>query len=678
MLECGDKIGDYTLARFLGRGQFGEVWLAEKELAFSTRKFHHALKFLFKREEEINIKAVEAEIDTWIEASGHPNVMSVLDMIVHGDYVIIVSEFAEGGSLKRWLTKHGGRAPSHEQALEMMTGILSGIEHLHSRNVVHRDLKPDNILLQGNFPRITDFGISRIVSAGSLSTVAMGSPFYMSPESFDGSKSTQTDIWSAGVLLYEMLTGEHPYRADTIYGLVSSIRQDEPKPFPDGIPKELRDIVWTALQKDSAKRYRTARAMRGAIELELHGLKLRKNSEPDSPTTEIIQPAGNRSSEVGFNESDSGVNDKSGKRTHKTDAKKTQESQPEATEPERRAPVARSSRASALSLDGSQKTMTADLAKLIITDDVHESESARGHVAEPFRGFASSGFGNSQTTPPTRPWLFILGAILALGLIVGISAVFAVKTIFFSEQAQNAANSTTKDASALKAAPGDNKTSPPKDMVLVPGGKFMMGRDDGEIDERPAHEIPVAAFYMDKYEVTNEEYAKFVQEKDHDPPPQWHSRICPRGKERFPVVGVTWDDATAFAQWKGKRLPTEEEWEFAARGTDGRMYPWGNEWNQKLANIKGKSLKPVGSFPCTSPFEICDLIGNASEWTQSDFQAYTNGRLSDFYRDKNNLKTLRGANFMFGYPSATYRVGFETNKQDKKVLGFRCAKDIAG
>ena len=100
MLEKGDKIGDYTVARFLGKGQFGEVWLAEKHLQFSSRKFQHALKFLSNLGNEIDLKSAEAEIDTWIEASGHPNVMSVLDMFAHNEHIIIVSEYAEGGSLK--------------------------------------------------------------------------------------------------------------------------------------------------------------------------------------------------------------------------------------------------------------------------------------------------------------------------------------------------------------------------------------------------------------------------------------------------------------------------------------------------------------------------------------------------------------------------------------------------
>ena len=98
MLETGDQIGDYNLVKFLGKGQFGEVWLAEKPLQVSTRKVRHALKFLSNLGEEVNLKAAGAEVDTWIEAGGHPNVMSVIDMLVVGDHIIIVSEYADGGS----------------------------------------------------------------------------------------------------------------------------------------------------------------------------------------------------------------------------------------------------------------------------------------------------------------------------------------------------------------------------------------------------------------------------------------------------------------------------------------------------------------------------------------------------------------------------------------------------
>jgi serine/threonine protein kinase len=201
-------------------------------------------------------------------------------MLIHNDVVVLASEFAEGGSLKGWLGRNDGKAPSNEAAVEMMLGILKGIEHLHARHVVHRDLKPDNILLQGEFPRIADFGVSRMVSSRSMSTKAMGSPGYMSPESFEGSKLPQTDIWSAGVILYEMLSGGYPFHSETIFGLVVAIQRDEAEPLPETVPPELRRIVETALSKDLSKRYQSAREMRLALEQESYNLRDRSRSAP--------------------------------------------------------------------------------------------------------------------------------------------------------------------------------------------------------------------------------------------------------------------------------------------------------------------------------------------------------------------------------------------------------------
>jgi len=290
MLEKGDKIGDYSLVRFLGRGQFGEVWLAEKQLGIGKRRVQHALKFLFNLGDEINLKSAEAEIDTWIEAGGHPNVMSVLDMLIHNDVVVLASEFAAGGSLKDWLGRNGGKAPSYHAAIEMMLGILKGIEHLHSRKVVHRDLKPDNILLQGDFPRIADFGVSRIVSSRSMSTNAMGSPSYMSPEAFDGNKLPQADIWSAGVILYEMLCGGLPFHSETMFGLVAAIQGGPAESLPPEIPHELRSVVEISLDKDLQIRYRSAREMRTQLEKASHSLRSRPNDVASDAENRISPP----------------------------------------------------------------------------------------------------------------------------------------------------------------------------------------------------------------------------------------------------------------------------------------------------------------------------------------------------------------------------------------------------
>lgn len=279
MLEENALIGNYRLIRYIGKGRFSEVWLAEKQFQHSAKKVRHALKFLSDIGNDINYKATEEEINTWIEAGNHPNVMSVLDDFVHKGHIVIVSEYAEGGSLRDWLHKYGGKAPSEKKALEMMSGILRGIGHLHSRRIVHRDLKPDNILLQGEFPRISDFGISRIISTSTQLTKPIGSPAYMSPEAFRGSKSTKTDIWSAGVILYEMLTGHFPYEADSLYALSVAIQQNEPDPIPDYISPEVRKIVEKALQRDPMKRYQSANEMQFETERAIFNSIVSENKE---------------------------------------------------------------------------------------------------------------------------------------------------------------------------------------------------------------------------------------------------------------------------------------------------------------------------------------------------------------------------------------------------------------
>jgi formylglycine-generating enzyme required for sulfatase activity len=165
-------------------------------------------------------------------------------------------------------------------------------------------------------------------------------------------------------------------------------------------------------------------------------------------------------------------------------------------------------------------------------------------------------------------------------------------------------------------------------MVLIPAGEFTMGSDRGI--ERPPHTVFVEAFEIDVFEVTNEQFAKFVEEtgyvtdaeKAGDTP--W--RFYAKDKPKHPVVKVSWNDAKAFCEWAGKRLPTEAEWEKAARGTDGRIYPWGNEWDVAKANTKEAGYRGttiVGSFPDgASPYGVMDMAGNVAEWTSDWFQPY--------------------------------------------------------
>jgi serine/threonine-protein kinase len=258
MAKPGDRIGPYILAEKLGRGAFGVMWLAEKQTVLATTRV--ALKM--PDEEEVDMDAVRQEASVWVQASGHPNVLPIIDADVYDGQVVIVSEYAPDGSLTKWLGNNGGRAPSHEAAIEMTLGILSGLEHLHSRGIIHRDLKPDNILLQRETPRLADFGIARIPKTTSKSTVVSGTPYYMPPEAFDGKRSERTDTWSVGVMLYQLLTGTLPFPQTDITSLLAAIITKEPAPTPDSLPQPLKDVLRKALEKNPELRYQTATEMR--------------------------------------------------------------------------------------------------------------------------------------------------------------------------------------------------------------------------------------------------------------------------------------------------------------------------------------------------------------------------------------------------------------------------------
>jgi len=206
----------------------------------------------------------------------------------------------------------------------------------------------------------------------------------------------------------------------------------------------------------------------------------------------------------------------------------------------------------------------------------------------------------------------------------------------------------------------------PPGMVRVPGGDFWMGTDDGDADEdaRPRRQVSVGPFFISRDEVTNAEFRRFKP-----------SHRFPKGEERYPVTGVTWAEADAYARWAGGRLPTEAEWEKAARGTDGRRYPWGDVFDASRANVRpgghaarpaGKEpgaggmcllprsggrrgLRPVGSYPTgASPYGALDMAGNAWEWVDG------------FYNGDPQRRVIRGGAHGYGERSArVYTRGIE-------------------
>jgi ribose/xylose/arabinose/galactoside ABC-type transport system permease subunit/formylglycine-generating enzyme required for sulfatase activity len=220
-------------------------------------------------------------------------------------------------------------------------------------------------------------------------------------------------------------------------------------------------------------------------------------------------------------------------------------------------------------------------------------------------------------------------------------------------------------------------------MIEIPAGPFTMGSDTGAEDEAPAHEVDLPVFEIDKFEVTNADFAQFVKATGYQTDAEKEGRTknwrgVAEGKDNHPVIFVSWNDATAYCQWVGKRLPTESEWEKAARGTDGRVYPWGNDWDPSKANVKETGLRGtacVGSFGAgDSPYGVEDMTGNVWEWTADWYEAYPGSNYqSDYFGQR--FRVLRGGAWFetADFARTTVRnANSETAASDD--VGFRCAR----
>jgi len=216
-------------------------------------------------------------------------------------------------------------------------------------------------------------------------------------------------------------------------------------------------------------------------------------------------------------------------------------------------------------------------------------------------------------------------------------------------------------------------------MSYVPAGDFSMGTNTGFDYEYPEHSVYLDGFYIDKYEVTNAQYKRFIDYTGRKAPEHWKNNACPQGAEYEPVTNVSCVDALEYAKWAGKRLPTEEEWEKAARYTDARTFPWGNEWKKGFANVRPMlgfgSPKQVGSYPDgKSKYEVFDLCGNVWEWTDSNFMPYKgNTEPNDNFGEKN--KVIRGGSYRHAETMGQCsRRDFMALNKTRTDVGFRCAR----
>ncbi len=642
----------YLLERRLGQGGMGVVFQA-RHIFLKTA---HAIKVIIPdlvgndpmlttrfRQEALAAAAIR-----------HQNIIAVTDFgVVRGTMPFLVMEFVKGRSLQEILATEGAMLP--QRAWEFISAIAAGVGAAHRQNIVHRDLKPLNIMVQDDVPiaegvKILDFGLAKIKSGELLGSFIqaqtsglMGSPFYMAPEQWsDEEPDARADIYSLGVILYQMLAGEVPFKGSSIPSIMKKHLTLPPPSFQSkgvSVPPAIEAVVRHSLEKEVSARLDSVptflRELHAALNSQpvvASALRETVSMDPNRtmastttlPINEVsnFSPAATQppiSEETNFGSFDSIDGTVSGAQLDKDikEQARDRREQEQQEKFERMAQQAKELEDRLERLSGSMPPELDPETTRVQSAAASPELLARGAQAQPVgRGKMVVDFAPKRKGPPP---LLLVGATVAVLLVAGI-ALSAYLVL------QSGSSSASADPTPTPIVPTKTKA----DLVAIDGGSFLMGRKNGPPQETPDHLVIVQQFLIDRTEVTNTEYAEFVADTKHAGPSHWPGTKAPFGQELWPVVNVSFDDANAFAAWRSKRdgvgyrLPTEQEWEYAARnGERGDLYPWGPDWKNNLAVLKEATPAPVGSRPeGKNRWGVFDLIGNVWEWTSSKVSAY--------------------------------------------------------
>lgn len=729
--------GRYQLDQCIGAGGMGEIYRARRLHIGDTVAVKVLRPDVVENEKSRQRFYREARAAAMLH---HPNAVVIHDFGEDNDgTAYIVMELLVGQSLRQLLIDEG--SISALRAYGIMRQACAALDAGHRNGIVHRDIKPDNIILLDSHDgsdhvKILDFGIAKLrdkaLDTSSLEQrltnmgTVIGTPHYMSPEQCQGEEAdARSDIYSLGIVLYELLTGVAPFIAKTPTGIAIKHVTEQPRPpreLSPNINPSVEKVTLRALAKDPNARPQTAlelaREFEAALSDEPDTARLYRSGEQqavdkskfgDSQNTELLPKdsgSGGRH-RVEPPQSYDTVVTPTEEKPEAVEAKSQPSPQTELIAPKKQTERVQDS--AKAKTDVIKKSATDPLRTNFAPPDDDDGEPAK--IAKESKTKKPAALPQPPappTTPrpsPARPAqtksrapLFIgVGAVLLA--LAGLAAWWT-----FSKNAQpdsssnvaTVATPTPEVVATTSATPASAfpEIAAPEGMVYVLGGVLRIGRDTGgEENERPAHVETIKPFFIDKTEVTNEQYQQFVDAAGYAAPPSWQGKHFPEGADKLPVTEVAWEDAMAYAKWAGKRLPTEEEWEFAARGPGGRIYPWGEEWIDGAANLAAtegekKRIAPVGQFPIgASPFGILDLSGNVWEWTSNDYKEYPGGKIT-IPAGYLNLKVIRGGSYESTpkYATATLRRGWPATRNDwprgtppdYSQTGFRCVQDAKG
>lgn len=618
MLGRGDKIGGYILLEKIGSGGFGDVWKAEKRTVLDVNYF--ALKFFRPKDNGVDVESIGKEMAVWKRLKGLPHIISVIELDQFEDYIYVVSDYADGGSLEKWLKNNDNKASSEAEAVSITLQILTGLENLHEKGFIHRDLKPDNILLMNGKFCLADFGVSREMKTHSKATGTAGTMEYMPPEAFAAKPSItpQTDIWAVGVILQRLLTGSLPYPQEDQPSLIAAILMSEPEHMPESVSESLREIVKKALQKQRENRFQSAQEMHEALKNPKDFLNTFTGTKINPAPILLDENFRQNSAEV-------------------------------------------SNETEVLTLEPTQDWREFETQKLS-----EKSQETKLAVEVQTQQPESKNF-NSDLTIETQPkgisflWFAVVGVVIT-GFVV-ICAILD-KPNFFNNP------STTNKTNTLNNSIG-------MEFVKIPAGSFMMGspgseknRDDDEFQ----HKVTISkTFYMGKYEVTQAQW-KAVLGKN---PSSFSS--C---GDNCPVEMVSWDDVQEFikklnAKGEGTyRLPTEAEWEYVCRAGITDAYSEGDfdqiAWYDKNS---GNKTNQVGQKKANA-FGLYDMHGNVWEWTADWYGTYSSLEQTDPKPTSGSNRVIRGGswnNSIVYIRSANRDYDVPTSRINN--LGFRLVRE---